>query len=181
MDILGLGLGPIIVIIIRLIVPFTLFRWPLFGGIACVVADTLDVVLATVIGQGDFTNANYSFIDKALDTYFLFFMVLVSLKWEPLAKWTSVSLFTYRFIGVILFEYTGVRALLFIFPNLFVFFYLFYATRNRFFPAFELTKKRLALILLVLLIPKLIQEYLLHIVQVHPWEWLNANVFKIGL
>ncbi len=180
LDLLGLGTGPLIVIVIRLIVPLLIFRWQLFGGIAAVLADLLDVVLTSVIGQGDFTNSNYSYIDKALDTYFLAIMMIVSLQWEKLAKWTSAGLFAYRAVGVFLFETTGVRALLFIFPNLFLLFYLFYAFRNHFFPQFVLTKGKLILILLALLIPKLLQEYLLHIVQVHPWEWLNANIFHFG-
>ena len=179
-DILSLGIGPLIVICIRLLVPLLIFRWPLFGGIAAAFADLIDVVLTTLIGQGDFTNANYSYIDKALDTYFLAIMLIVSLKWEMLAKKTCIALFAIRTVGVVLFEMSGIRMLLFFFPNLFLLFYLFWAARNRFFPGFVLTTKKLTVILIVLLIPKLIQEYLLHIVEVHPWEFLNAHLFHVG-
>ncbi len=180
LDILGLGLGPLIVIIIRIVVPLLIFRFPFYGALAAALADLLDVVLTSIIGLGDFNNENYSRIDKLLDMYFITILVFSSLAWEGLAKWTSITLYVYRALGVLLFEITGLRVLLFIFPNLFLPFYLFYAARNRYFSQFELTSKKLAIILFIILVPKLIQEYLLHIVQVHPWEWLNSNIFHFG-
>jgi hypothetical protein len=41
-------------------------------------------------------------------------------------------------------------------------FFLFYATLDRFFPAYRLTPRRLAFWLAVLLVPKMTQEYFLH-------------------
>lgn len=175
-EFLGMGLGPIIVILIRLLVPLSVFKWPLFGAITSQVADALDVVLITLFNMGDFPPGSYAAIDKALDWYFYLFLAIISLKWETLAKWTSIALFSWRTIGVVLFEITGLRILLFIFPNLFLWFYLFWAARNKYFPKFELTKKKLAIILLVLLIPKLIQEYILHVIEAQPWNWIKLNL-----
>jgi hypothetical protein len=46
--------GAAIVIGLRLLVPLLIFRWPLIGGIAAMMADTLDVVLIELIGLGGF-------------------------------------------------------------------------------------------------------------------------------
>jgi len=173
-ELFGIAAGPLIVILIRLIVPLSIFRWPLAGGLAAGIVDTFDVVLISFLNAGDFQH--YAQTDKALDLYFLLFMVIVSLKWKPLEKWTSISLFSYRTIGVILFEITQIRPLLLIFPNLFLYFFYFVAARNRFFADFKLTPKRLVTVLVILLIPKLLQEYLLHYVQIHPWDWIKSHL-----
>ncbi len=173
------SLGFLIVVLIRLLVPLAIFRWQFFGGIAAVLVDALDVVFITFLNLGDFPSGMYAQIDKALDMYFLSIMLFVSLKWEQLAKWTSISLFSWRAIGVVLFEATGIRMLLFIFPNIFLWFYLFYTARNRYFPEFEMTKKKVVVILLIFLIPKLMQEYVLHIMEAQPWNWIEANIFNV--
>jgi len=172
-DIFGLALGPIIVILIRLVVPLTIFRWPLWGGLASGIVDALDVVLITFINQGDF--GNYHNVDKILDWYFLLFMAIVSLKWNLLEKRIALSLFGYRTIGVILFEILNLRYILLVFPNLFLYWWYFVAARDKFFPQYKLTKKRVIVVLILLLIPKMIQEYLLHYVQVQPWEWIKEK------
>jgi len=172
-EVFGIAVGAIIVILIRLLVPLSIFRWPLAGGLAAGIVDTFDVVLIGILNLGDFRF--YAQTDKALDLYFLLFMVIVALRWKPLEKWTAISLFSYRTIGVILFEITQIRPLLLIFPNLFLYFYYFVAARNRFFPKFIITRKRLIIALLILLIPKLIQEYILHYLQLQPWNWFRVR------
>ena len=175
MELFGLPTGPLVASIIRLLVPLTIFRWPLGGAIASIIADGLDVVIVGLIGQGNYSD--YSRVDKLLDTYFLSIMAFKSLKWEKLPKIASIGLFIYRLIGFVLFEATGIRWLLLIFPNLFEFFYVFYAARNRFFPKYVLTVKRLIFVLLILLVPKLLQEYVLHYLKFGPWDWINTRFF----
>jgi hypothetical protein len=170
-------LGPILVIILRLVVPLSIRRWPLWGTMACLVLDATDVILIDVIKMGDFTN--YAQVDKLLDVYYLSFALVVSLHWsDKLAKKTSIILFVYRLIGVILFELTQLRFLLFIFPNMFENWFLFWAARNRYFAQWQLTTKRLLFTLIALLIPKLAQEYVLHVREMHPWNWIQE---KTGL
>jgi hypothetical protein len=172
-----MALGPILVIALRLVVPISIRRWPLWGTVACLVLDAVDVILIDVIKLGDFTN--YAQVDKLLDIYYLSFALVVSLAWqEILAKKTSIVLFIYRLIGVILFEVTQVRILLFIFPNMFENWFLFWAARNRYFAKWQLTPKRLVITLIALLIPKLAQEYVLHVREMHPWNWIQE---KTGL
>ena len=166
-------IGPLLVVLLRLIVPLAIFRWPLWGTVVALLLDAGDVVLIDVFKMGDF--ADYSRLDKALDTYYLTFALLVSLKWHGLAKKTSIILFFYRLVGVILFEITHARILLFIFPNLFENWFLFWAARNRYFKKFQLTAKKLAVILVALLIPKMAQEYLLHFTEATPWNWFQEK------
>ena len=64
-------MGELIIILVRLVVPLSIFRWPLAGGVASMLLDALDVVLIEMIGLGGFSN--YASLDKALDMYYLSF------------------------------------------------------------------------------------------------------------
>ncbi|MBI2664396.1 hypothetical protein HYX10_03575 [Candidatus Woesearchaeota archaeon] len=176
-DILGWGSGTLIVIAVRLLVPLTIFWKPLPGAILSVLADTFDVVLLTLIGRGFFPD--YTKFDKALDWYFMLFMMVKSWQWEPLAKWTAAALFGWRTAGVALIEATGTRQLLFVFPNLFILWWFFNQIRMQYAPNFKLTPKRVIAALLILLIPKLAQEYYLHIFQAQPWTWIQEHILRI--
>ena len=168
--------GQAIVIGIRLFVPLSIFRWPLAGAIASMLIDALDVVLIELIGLGGFSH--YAALDKGLDMYYLSFEAFVSLRWEPIARWTSLTLFAYRAIGFVAFEATQQRALLLVFPNVFENFYLAYAALRRFAPAWQLTPRRLAMLLVAVTLPKLAQEYLLHYAEAQPWDWIKRNVLQ---
>jgi hypothetical protein len=169
-------LGQLIVVLVRLAVPVSIFRWPLAGGLASMLLDALDVVLIEMVGLGGFDN--YAALDKGLDMYYLSFELIVSLRWEPLAKWTSAVLFAYRALGVVVFEATQERVFLLIFPNLFENFYIAYLLLRRFAPRWALTLPRLGALLVVLLIPKLAQEYLLHYAEAQPWDWIKTHVLR---
>lgn len=54
MELFGIPTGPIIVSVIRLLVPLSIFRWQLGGAIASVIADALDVVLVGAISKGNY-------------------------------------------------------------------------------------------------------------------------------
>jgi hypothetical protein len=172
-------LEPTVAVTIRLLVPFTIFRWPLWGLIASAMADMFDVVIAGAIGRGEFPN--YAAADKLMDTYYLTFALIITRRWDnTLTKRTSVFLYLHRLTGVVLFELTGVRVLLLIFPNLFESFVVFYLVVQRFFPKFSLqTYSRLAVVLVLLLIPKLPQEYMLHYAEFGPWNWFHTQVLGI--
>ena len=168
-------MGQLIVILVRLLIPLSILRWPLAGGIVAMLIDALDVVLIEMVG-GHFEN--YAALDKGLDTYYLALELWVSLGWQELAKWTSVALFAYRTAGVVAFEVTQTRWLLLVFPNLFENFYLAYLVILRYFPRFVLTPHRLGALPLLLLVPKLAQEYLLHYSEAQPWDWVKRNVLR---
>ena len=94
-----------------------------------------------------------------------------------MARWTTEALFLYRVAGVLLFEATGIRRWLFVFPNLFENWFLFYLVRSRFFPSVRLDSwSRIAIALALLYLPKLGQEYVLHVAEIHPWAWFQGTV-----
>ncbi len=154
----------LIIVLIRLIIPLSIPRWPLLGGVLSLIADALDIVLATLLNRYAGLDGlwNYHQLDKYLDTYYLAIEVGVAQRWESLPRWTASALFGYRLIGVVLFEVTNIRVFLFFFPAVFENFFLFYAAVLQFVPQYVLTPRRLGVWLVILLIPKLAQEYVLH-------------------
>ena len=159
----------LLIIVLRLLIPLTILRWPLAGGILALLADALDIVFASLIDLGGLWQ--YHNLDKYLDTYYLALEAIVAQRWLALPRWTATLLFGYRLTGVVLFEVTNIRLFLFFFPALFENFFLFYAALLRFFPEYNLTPRRLAFWLAILLVPKMIQEYVLHYQQ-----WLDDVV-----
>lgn len=151
-----------IVLVVRLLVPLTIFRWPLWGGIAALLADSLDIVLITIM---PFDGApNYHRFDKFPDTYYFAIEAYVAYQRWPGAprKITSV-LFAVRFTGFVLFEVTRIRKMLFFFPNIFESFYLFMATWDRFGRDwYRMTPRGLTFWLVVLGAARMVQEYFLH-------------------
>ena len=159
--------------------PVSILRYPLAGLIACMVLDTFDVTLADIWGGriGLESEAfDYHHIDKLLDTYYLSFAFVVSLKWQDrLARRTSVILFWHRLVGVVLFEATGWRPFLLLFPNIFEYFFLAYLVVRKFSPGFHLTKvSQLIVILLIVGLPQLFREYNYHYRGMSLVEVINA-------
>jgi hypothetical protein len=168
-------LGPLIVIIARLIIPLSIFRYPLWGGIISMLLDTVDVILIGILNLGDFPN--YSSTDKYLDMYYLSFELIVSLRWtNTLARNTSIFLFAYRFIGFALFEITSLRILLLIFPNLFENFFIFFEAYKKIRKTEKLGRVGLIIALVLLLIPKMGQEYMLHYLEFGSWHWFRTEI-----
>jgi hypothetical protein len=171
--------GAAIIIAMRLIVPLLIFRHPFLGGVAAALADTIDVVLVSLMNIGGFGDY-YHTTDKLLDTYYLSIELYVALGWEnQYARWVCAVLFPYRVAGVLLFELTGHRVMLFIFPNLFENWWLWCAFTMTYAPRFEPRSVQASVIaLLVLLVPKMVQEYMLHFVEVKPWDWIKRAILR---
>jgi hypothetical protein len=172
-----------VVIGLRVLVPLSILRFPLAGALLAMVLDALDVVLvdalAGLIGEPPGFGPRYSQIDKALDTWYLALELVVAWRrWpERTLRRTAALLFAWRLIGVVAFEVTRIRPLLLVFPNLFENFYLYVTVVRRWFPRLlPKTAVSLVLVLLILLIPKLAQEWTLHFIQFHPWEWIKASL-----
>jgi hypothetical protein len=174
----------LLVIALRLVVPLSIFRWPLAGGIASMIVDAIDVVLvdglAGLLGEPRGFGDEYAQIDKWLDTYYLAIEAYVVRGWpETLMRRTTLLLFAWRVVGVVLFELTTVRALLVFFPNLFENVYLYVLIVRRWFPRLmPRTIPQLLLVLVLLYIPKAIQEYVLHWEELHPWQWLRETILR---
>lgn len=168
--------GQLVVIGLRLVVPLLILKRPLAGGIIVMLLDALDVVIVEWFGPGGMGD-HYHSIDKVLDLYYLGLEAWVALSWtERLPRLTAISLFVYRVAGVIVFELTNWRPALFLFPNLFEHWFLFALVRNKWFPNLRLDSwGRIALWLVILYIPKLGQEYLLHVAEAQPWDWIKST------
>lgn len=166
--------GQMTVIALRIVIPLLILKRPLAGGIAAMLLDALDVVIVELFGPGGM-GAQYHRIDKVLDLYYLGLEAWVSHLWVlTIPRLISLSLFGYRVAGVILFEIIQWRGVLLIFPNLFENWFLFVLAVMRFFPGVRLLTWRQCLAwLTILFIPKLAQEYLPHVSEAQPWDWIK--------
>ena len=82
----------------------------------------------------------------------------------PLPKRITVALYLFRLVGFVAFEIgLAPREALFLFPNLFEFWFIAVAFTMRFRPAFAWTPARCNAALAVLLAGKLVQEWALHV------------------
>ena len=171
-------LGPAIVIILRLVVPISMFRWPVGGMFAAIMADNIDTILISIIGHGAFEN--YTLTDKLLDTYLLVIFGFFSLRWEDkVARFTSLSLLWYRSTGVIVLSEASDRSLLFVFPNVFEFFFIYQSVTMKWWPHLQVKGFRsLTIVLPCLLIPKLIQEWIVHVAEFHLMCSLYVNTLE---
>ena len=85
-------------------------------------------------------------------------------------------------IDIVAFEATGgqSRKIVFFFPNLFENFFLFYVIAERVKPKWiPTTRRSLALVLLILYIPKFGQVWLLYYSEATPWNWFKETVLGI--
>lgn len=166
----------IIVSLIRLLIPLVIFKYRFWGIILAIIfADTLDVVYLDWMGVSDFSLYNH--MDKLFDTYmYLIIGYVVYKNWKNvIAKNTALALLAYRFIGAFLYLFIANRALLLIFPNVFLTYVIVYEFFLTVIKKDMVKSWKSNLILLVIItIPKLIQEYLFHVVQIPLYQWMRA-------
>ena len=168
-SIFSIPLGLIVIFGLRLLVPLTILRWPFWGALASMIVDALDTNIVKPFGV---QIPNYTMTDKYLDTYYFTVELLVSLWWvNKLARNTSIALYFWRLAGLIAFQITAGEYWLFIAPNLFENFFLFFAfwqligkeTKEK---IWLNSPKRLATVLFFLWLPKVPQELILHVWKV---------------
>ena len=153
-------LEEIIVVSVRLLGSLPVLKYAFLGSVFAVLIDLSDLF---IIGNLDLGGVrNYQEFDKVLDLVYMSTFLLVSLRWERKEKLISISLFAYRLIGLILFEFTGERYLLLLFPNVFEFWvigitFLKFRKKHKIIPDSSLIKVFLGSFIL-----KLIQEWILH-------------------
>src|SRR5690348_16581744 len=153
----------IVIIVIRLLVPLSLFRWPLIGSALALAADFYDWHLLNQFGFGVWGNERYQYIDKFLDLWFLFTAFILTRSWEDqLARQTATALFSLRALGVIIFALSEWRPIFVLTPNIFENFFLFWLLVQKWQPNFSLTPKKLVAILLIIGLPKIGQESIMH-------------------
>lgn len=151
----------------RIVGSLFVLRWPFWGALVAVVVDLGDLLLfdlaAAYGGWSGF--ASYQAFDKWADQVYLAAFLIVALRdFAPLPKRIAVALYLFRLVGFVAFE-AGVapREALFLFPNVFEFWFIAVAFTMRFRPTFSWTAGRAAGVLGVLLAGKLVQEWALHV------------------
>ena len=162
---------PWYVTLMRLLVPISMLRFPLGGMLASMYADIIDW---NIIGVNSIQkNAIYQNWDKALDAYSFLFVVLIVRKWEDVwARKIALGFFVYRMVGDAIFWITGWRPILFYFPNVFENFVIlcliiFLITKKQ---RLDLDFIQKTVMLAILIVPKMIQEYFQHYLGRQPWE-----------
>ena len=135
-------------------------RWALVGSIAAVVIDLSDLFLMNLLDLG--TVRNYQALDKWLDLSYMLSFGWVALKWRGAARRFSLVLLFYRIAGVGVFEVTGSREILLWFPNLFEFWFIFYAACIHFKSIEKARFRNLLLAFAPFAVLKEFQEYALH-------------------
>ena len=109
---------------LRLFVPLLILRFPLPAIVVALVLDAADQSIFQALTDIDLTG--YQSYDKALDVYYLAIAYISTFRnWRnAVAVATGMFLWYYRLVGVTLFELTGWRSLLLIFPNTFEYYFI---------------------------------------------------------
>ena len=170
------------VVLARFLLPIAIPRYPLPAIICTLVLDTLDQTLFQLFTALPLDG--YQGYDKALDIYYLTIAYISTLR-----NWTNLFairlgrfLFFFRLFGVALFELTGLRYLLLIFPNTFEYFFILYeALSLRCNPARIDKMNLVAATVLVWIFIKLPQEYWIHIAKMDATDYVRANPLAIIL
>ncbi len=154
----------------RVVGSLFVLRWPFWGSLAAIVCDLCDLLLFNlfVVYAGWTGFVGYQTFDKWADQVYLAAFLIVAVRdFAPLPKRIAVALYLFRLVGFIAFE-IGVapREALFLFPNLFEFWFIAVAFTMRFRSSFVWTPARSVGILSVLLVGKLAQEWALHVGKV---------------
>ena len=175
--------GELVVVGLRLFVPILILRFWFTGGILAMLFDGADVIITDALNMGGFGD-HYAELDKVLDSYYLALELLVAFGWRnPWTRIPAVLLFIYRVVGVVLFETTGARIFLFLFPNMFENWWLYVVIVKKWWERIEPHNWRTLVIpMLILLVPKMIQEYILHFAEIKPYRWMKEHILEpIGL
>ena len=149
----------LVIAVIRIAASLPVLRWPLAGGLLAILADLSDLLLRDALDLGGV--GDYQSLDKWLDQVYLATFLIVALRWAGPARSIAVALYAFRFVGFVLFELTGERMLLLVFPNVFEFWFLLVAAVG---PArvADWSRARLAAVLLALTAAKEAQEWAIH-------------------
>lgn len=165
------------VILARVLVPLTIPRYPLPGILAALILDAVDQTIFQGLSGVDLSG--YQGYDKALDIYYLAVAYIATLR-----NWTSYAavrisrfLFYYRLVGVVLFELTGARWLLLVFPNVFEYFFIVYeAYRLRWDPLRLSARRLMGIAAAIWIVVKLPQEYWIHVAQLDVTDMVKNDL-----
>jgi len=168
----------LLIFAIRGLVPLLVFRWNLAGALLCIPADASDSILQDALGAEPLAG-HYHLVDKSFDIYYLAIECIVA-AWlwrDPLARWTAIALFGLRASGVVFFELTEFRGTFLFAPNVFENFYLVVAGMRSIDPAWRIPSRAwLAVMVVAVGAPKLLQEYVMHYREAATWHFVKENI-----
>ncbi len=149
----------LIIAAIRIAGSLPVLRWPLAGGLLAVLVDLSDLLLRDALDLGGI--GDYQTLDKWLDQVYMALFLVVALRWTGTIRTVSVALYAFRLIGFVLFEVSGERGLLLLFPNVFEFWFLAVAALG---PrrVGGWSSARIGVLIAVLTLAKEVQEWALH-------------------
>jgi len=153
-------LEQLVIALIRLTGSLLVLRWAFLGAILAILIDFSDLFWMGFLDLGGVPN--YQAFDKWLDLIYMFVFFTLVIKWSGYDKSIAIALFCFRMIGFVAFELTHIRFFLFFFPNVFEFWFLFVVARKHYRPQQVMSLKNIGLALLICLILKLGQEWILH-------------------
>src|SRR6185503_16242431 len=133
-------------------------RWPFAGGLFAILTDFSDLFLMNAIGGID----DYQRLDKLCDLAYMLVFLKVALGWTGLERGVAVGLFAFRMIGEVVFELSGARWTLLVFPNVFEFWFIAVAALHHYRPGTSLSRRDAGVAFVLLLLGKEAQEYFLH-------------------
>ena len=105
-------------------------RWPLAGAFIALFADLTDLFLREWLDLGGVKD--YQRFDKWLDQAYMLTFLIVALHWQAVPRNIAIALYTFRLAGFTLFEITGDRDILLLFPNAFEYWFIFVAALKTF-------------------------------------------------
>jgi len=154
----------LIISFVRIFASLIVFKFNLLGGLLVILIDFSDLFMMNLISLGGVRN--YQALDKFLDLFYISFFLLITFRWSSVLRNISIGLFVFRIFGFVLFEFFEERFILFLFPNIFEFWFIGIAFLNHYkiYPS----KNKIIIVLFVSLGLKLIQEYILHV-----WKFLD--------
>lgn len=171
-----------VVVLARLIVPLAIPRHPVPGLVTVIAIDALDQSVFQTFT--DIELDGYQTYDKALDVYYLMIAYASTIRnWGGgVAFQVGRLLWYYRLVGVVAFEYTDARWLLFAFPNTFEFYFLaielWKVSRN----PFKLsTGQVIGIAAVIWVVIKLPQEWWLHIAELDFTDFVKEHLFGVPL
>lgn len=157
-------LEELIISFVRIFASLIVFKFNFFGGLLVILIDFSDLFMMNLISLGGVRN--YQMLDKFLDLFYISFFLIITLRWRSDLRNISLLLFVFRMIGFGLFEVFEKRFILFLFPNIFEFWFLSIVLLSHY--KIYATKNKIIIVLLFSLVLKLTQEYILHI-----WKFLD--------
>jgi hypothetical protein len=171
---------PVAVVLARVVVPLFIPVYPLPAILAALVIDGVDQTIFSATLQRDLPG--YQSYDKALDIYYLTVTYLSTMRnWDrgP-AFGVGRFLWYYRLVGVTLFEYTGLRWLLFVFANTFEYYVIALEGWKVWRNPFRLSTRTIITVAAAIWIfIKLPQEWWIHIAQLDFTDFAKETIFGV--